>query len=455
MANAQTIPLSDQYNAEALVQFHGADLRYCLDWHEWLYWTGHHWARQGTGEAMRRAKRTVKRLARLIEQMDDAVEIKAHLSHIKSSLSARRLEGMVRLAQSEPTIELTADQLDPNPWLLNCPNGTLNLRNATLKDHDRGDLITKCIPVPYDPDATCPRWEQFLHEIFANDAELIDFIQKAVGYSLTGDVSEQCLFFPYGGGNNGKTTFLNTIHALLGPDYAAQAMPELLLTRQFEPHPTERMDLYSRRFVATVEVEDGKRMAESLVKLLTGNERIRARRMRENTVEFAPTHKLWLAANHKPDIRGRDRGIWRRIRLIPFNIDFTGREDKGLSEKLTYELPGILCWGLRGCLRWQTNGMEPPDAIKKATESYQAEMDMVSDFITDYCVKIPQAKTRVGELYATYKRWCEENHETPVNHRRFGDEMVNHGFPRDTGHGNARFHKGIGLIKPSETEANG
>jgi putative DNA primase/helicase len=440
-----TTPLSDQYNAEALVKAHGADLRYCLDWREWLYWTGERWARQGYGEAMRRAKRTIRGFARLIESLDDDRDIKAHLGHMKSSLSASRLEGMVRLAQSEPGIEILAEQLDTDRWLLNCANGTLDLRSAALHDHDRGNLLTKLAPIAYDPDAMCPRWEQFLREIFNSDQDLIDFVHKAVGYSLSGDVSEQCLFFLYGGGNNGKSAFLNTIHALLGHDYAAQAMPELLLTRQFEPHPTERMDLYGRRFVATVEVEDGKRMAESLVKLLTGGENIRARRMRENTVEFAPTHKLWLAANHKPDIRGRDRGIWRRIRLIPFDVDFTGREDKGLPEKLATELPGILRWAVKGYLRWQINGLEPPDAIKKATESYQAEMDLLGDFLAEHCIIMERATARASDLFTAYRQWCDQNHESAVTQRRFGSDLTSRGFLRYRGTANAHFWRGIGL----------
>jgi putative DNA primase/helicase len=302
--------------------------------------------------------------------------VEAVLKWALTSESGPRIREMLFHAQSERGIPITHHDLDRDPWVLNVGNGTLDLRTGTLRPHQRDDLLMKQAPVRYDPQATCPQWMQFLYEVMNKDMELVSYLQRAVGYSLTGAVNEDALFFLYGTGANGKTTFLNTVLELMG-NYGTQVMSELLMMRHHEQHPTERADLFGRRFVSTAEVDAGRRLSEALVKILTGREKIKARRMREDLWEFLPTHKIWLAANHKPVIRGTDTAIWRRPRLIPFVVTFDGdKKDTTLPDKLKRELPGILRWALEGCLAWKQGGLQEPPGVIAATEAYRQEMDV-------------------------------------------------------------------------------
>ena len=278
---------------------------------------------------------------------------------------------------------MTPQELDTNSWLLNCLNGTLDLLTGELLPHQRDNLITKVAPVEYDPVAKCPVWDRFLSRIMGEDEDLIGFLQQMVGYSLTGDVSEQILFIGYGEGANGKSTFLNTLLGLLG-DYAMKATSDLLMRHQ--GHPTEKADLFGKRFVATIETEDGRRLSEVFVKEATGGDPIRARRLHENFWQFNPTHTLFLATNHRPIIRGTDHAIWRRIRLIPFNVTIPdAKMDKHLIGKLRAEWPGILNWAVRGGLLWQAKGLKTPDRVEAATGIYRREMDVLADFFEDRC----------------------------------------------------------------------
>jgi putative DNA primase/helicase len=439
---AHALPWSDQSNAEALVRLYGLDIRYCHLWKKWLEWNDKHWRLDDTGAVMRLAKDTIKRLAEDLKMVPDD-KVKAFLQHIKSSFSAPHLKAMVSLAESEPTIPVLPRDLDADPWLLNCINGTLALQPGELRLHRRDDLLTKIISVAYNPEAQCPTWLMFLDQIMASNKELIGFLQKAIGYSLTGDVSEQVLFILWGTGANGKSTFLNTIMAMLGP-YAMKATSELLMVSRNDRHPTERADLFSKRFVAAIETEEGQRLAEVFVKEATGGDPIRARRMREDFWEFLPTHKVFLATNHKPVIRGTDHAIWRRIRLIPFTVTIPDDEqDKGLFLKLREELPGILHWAVEGCLAWQREGLGIPGEVKAATEGYRTEMDVIGQFLEEHCILNPQIQARASTLYKVYKEWCEAAGEYAVNQRRFGMSLSERGFTRYTNNG--VWWRGIGL----------
>jgi putative DNA primase/helicase len=276
------------------------------------------------------------------------------------SEAAPRLNAMVELARSEPGIPVLPEQLDKNPWLFNCPNGTLELDTGRLREHRREDYITKLCPTPYDPRATCPTWERLLESVFpsddgAPDRELITFVQRLLGRCLSGDVSEQILAIFWGVGANGKTTLLNGVLETVGTDYTMKAAPNLLMSSKSERHPTERADLFGMRLVVVSETPEDRHLNEAFVKDLTGRERIRARRMREDFWEFDPTHKVILQTNHRPVIRGTDEGIWRRLRLVPFEVRFwdpdeprAGKDvdprlmqDKRLPDKLRAEYPGI------------------------------------------------------------------------------------------------------------------
>jgi putative DNA primase/helicase len=275
-------------------------------------------------------------------------------------------------------------------------------------------------------------WDAFLHRIFGNSEALIEYVQRLIGYCLTGDVSEQILPIFWGTGANGKSTLVNIIFAMLGLDYSMKAPPDLLMVKRNESHPTERADLFGKRFVACIETDEHKRLAESLVKDLTGGDRLRARRMREDFWEFTPSHKAILCTNHKPVIRGTDYAMWRRIHLVPFNVTIPEVErDKKLGEKLSAELPGILAWAVRGCLAWQRDGLGTPSEVVEATMVFRSQQDVLGQFMDECCHNGEKAQSRASVLYAAYKLWADENGERVImSQRSFGLALTERGIER-------------------------
>jgi putative DNA primase/helicase len=328
---------------------------------------------------------------------------------------------MIALAQFQPGIAITPDDLDNDIWLLNVHNGTINLKTGQLRPHSRDDLITRLAPVEYDPQAACPTFERFLERILPSEA-LRQFVQWAIGYALTGDVSEQALFVQYGpGGDNGKSTLLETIMALMG-DYGLTTPAETLMERPSGSVPNDVARLKGSRFVAASESDAGHRLAENTVKRLTGNDTITARFMRAEWFDFRPTHKIFLATNHRPEVRGGgSKSIWDRIKLVPFDVRIPESEqDKKLPEKLRAELPGILAWAVRGCLEWQRGGLEPPVEVELATADYREEMDPLADFFDDELFFGPDEWIESGNLWDTYLAWAERNGQAPSGRTPFG-----------------------------------
>lgn len=275
----------------------------------------------------------------------------------------------------------------------------------------------------------------------------VAFTQRAAGYSLTGITNERCLFFLHGEGRNGKSTLVSMLRKVLGDEYAIGMTGESLMLKTGSTHPTELTDLHGARLAVATETEEGRRMAESLVKQLTGGEdKLKARRMHEDFWEFMPTHKLWICGNHKPQIRGTDNAIWDRIRMIPFRVRFD-EPDTSLPAKLEAELPGILAWCIRGCLEWQRIGLAEPTAVKAATAGYRSEMDVVGAWIDERCIIDPHATTPIGELYADYKEWCMVSGERHSTKKAFGDSLKERGF-EDGRTKSARIRRGIGLLAP-------
>ncbi|AEG14986.1 phage/plasmid primase, P4 family [Desulfofundulus kuznetsovii DSM 6115] len=437
--------LTDLGNARRLVARYGQDLRYCHPWGKWLVWTGKGWKVDETGAVLRLAKETVRNIYAEAAAEPDEKARQRIVDHALRSESAGRIKAMVALAESEPGIPVLPAELDRDPWLLNVLNGTIDLRTGELRPHRREDMLTKIAPVEYDPQAKCPRWEQFLNEIMDGNRNLMGFLQRAVGMSLTGDTSEHVLFILHGSGRNGKSTFLNTLLALLG-DYGMTAAPDLLMAKQNDRHPTELADLFGKRLVVSIESDEGRRLAESLIKQLTGGDKIKARRMREDFWEFSPSHKLWLATNHKPRVRGTDVAIWSRLKLIPFAVTFPeDKQDKQLAKKLLAELPGILRWAVEGCLTWQRDGLGVPEEVKAATESYRQEQDVLAAFLNECCIINPLAKVAARNLYKAYVDWCGENGEHPLAQRNFGMRLAERGFVSKKGTAGRYFWEGIGL----------
>lgn len=452
---SETFHLTDYGNAQRLVAAHGHDLRYCHPWKKWLVWDGQRWREDDTGKVMRRAKETVRGMYGEAERIENERERREFLQFVLRSESRDRLAAMVSLAASEPGIPVLPSELDRDPWLLNVKNGVVDLRTGELRPHLREDMLTKIAPVEYHPTAKCPRWEKFLYEIMDGNRNLVGFLQRAAGMSLTGDVSEHVLLILYGIGRNGKSTFLNTLLAMTG-DYGMTAPPDLIMAKQNDRHPTELADLFGKRFVTSIESDQGRRLAEALIKQLTGGDPIKARRMREDFWQFMPTHKLWLATNHKPRVRGTDVAIWSRLKLIPFVVTFPeDKQDKKLPAKLREELPGILAWCVEGCLAWQKYGLGIPDEVAAATENYRQEQDVLAAFLADCCIINPLAKAAAKELYQTYLAWCEENGERPMSQRDLGMQLSERGFDNQKSTGGRIFWFGIGLRESGASGPSG
>jgi putative DNA primase/helicase len=334
--------------------------------------------------------------------------------------------------------------------ILTVANGTLDLHTGALREHRRADLATKLAPVAYSPDATAPTWGAFLDRILP-DHDVQEFVRRAVGYSLTGETGEQVLFLCWGTGANGKTTFIETIMAILG-DFALKTPAETLLAKRDNTIPNDVAALRGARFVAAVESEDGRRLAEVRVKELTGGDSVSARFMRAEWFTFKPVAKLWLATNHRPVVRGTDEAIWRRIRLIPFNVTIPGPErDPTLPAQLRAELPGILRWAVDGCMAWQHKGLGAPAAVLAATRSYRAEQDVLGAFIAERCLLAPERWVSSASLYAAYRNWCEDSGEHAATQRALGLALRERGF-EDAREGKARSRgwQGVGLLDHSK-----
>ena len=425
-------------NMERLVAAHGHRLRYCFPLGKWFVWNDRQWLPDDTGIVEQYAKRTVRDLYREVANIDDDQQRQAMARWALKSEEQKVIKHMIDLARSEPPIPILPDELDRDPWLLNCPNGTVSLRTGKLRPHRQEDLISKCTAVPCDLQADCPLWRDTLATIFDRDEELIAYVQRALGYSLSGDIGEHAMFLCFGTGRNGKNTVLDTVRTLLS-DYATVVNPRLLLSAGSNDHPAMVADLLGRRFVPTSEIEEGERLAESLVKRLTGDKTVKARFMRGNPFEFPLLCKLWMLANCKPEIHGQDEGIWSRIRLIPFEVFIPPENQiKNLSERLIKdEGPAILGWLVRGCLDWQQHGLGEPAKVVEAIRSYRSEQDVVGDFIGQCCESYldnpslrESVRVKAADLYMRYVTWCKDNGEkTVLTNRRFGSEMTRRGYP--------------------------
>jgi putative DNA primase/helicase len=357
---------------------------------------------------------------------------------------------MLHLAEVETGIPALPKDMDADPWSFNCRNGTIDLQAGRLRPHRRSDLITKLCDLDYDPDAPCPLWEATLAKFFAREsperqAALIDYWQRLCGYAMTGVVRDQVMPVAFGTGSNGKSTILGTLMDVFGPDYAMKCPPDLLMAKRNDSHPTERTDLFGKRLVVAIETESGRRLNETMVKELTGNDSIRARRMREDNWEFKPTHTLIMATNHKPVIRGTDKGIWRRLKLVPFTVSV---EDAAaimdMPERLRAEWPGVLAWCVRGCLEWQRRGLDAPAEVLDATKGYKAEQDVLGLFLDECTTRGPNLKAKASQLYARYKGWAETGNEYALSQRLFGEALHERGI--ESKRSNGFWHIGIGLL---------
>ena len=362
----------------------------------------------------------------------------------------RTIAAGLKLSKHVLLIEYGA--LNADPWLFNVQNGTFDLRTGRLRSHDPADLITFFSPVNYDPAARCPTWERFLFEVFAGDRDMVAFIQRAVGWSLTGVVKERALFFLYGDtGKNGKTTLVEAIMKLVGAcgetnyGYGRKVGADTFMkSKNPEDNQRKAATLAGPRFVCTSEVDEEHRLNEQLIKDITGGDTLEGRRLYQEAFTFKPQFKPWMYGNHKPEIRGTDDAIWSRVRLVPFEVSFKGREDLNLANKLEAELSGILNWAIEGCLDWQRHGLQPPAKVQAATQAYREEMDVFGPFIRECCVIHPHAEVWANDLWNAYKAWCANAGVKEHNQTKFGRYLTANRWRADGTSGRIK-RLGIGL----------
>jgi putative DNA primase/helicase len=432
-APAKRYTFDDMGNAERIYDAYGGFIRYSYTDKRWLYYDTRKWCMDTTGEIERAAEQAIKALdadepmyARAAELDDEGGDgegkklYKAYLAHKKYSRSNRGKKAM--LDELRHKIPISPMQTDIDGMLLNTPTGILDLREGALRPHDPEAYITKIAHVEYDPTATCPTWERFLGEIFGGDTDLINYVQRAVGYSMTASTVEQCVFFLHGSGSNGKSTFLSIIREMMG-DYTVNIQPETIMVKNSPGGANSDIArLKSARLVTTVEPNEGARLNEGLLKQLSGEDPVTARRLYGDEFEFIPQFKLWMATNHRPLIRGTDDGIWRRIKMIPFTVQIPDeKKDKLLAGKLRRELPGIFNWAIDGCQKYQESGLQEPRSVRGSTMEYRKDMDAIQQFINECCEQ--SGECPAVSLYSAYSDWAKRNHQYEMNNNVFGRKM--------------------------------
>lgn len=452
-------PYTDTGNAERVLHRHGSDLRYCPPWRKWLAWDAARFRPDDAGRVDQLVKATFRAMKREAAELEDAEDPRAvpMFKHAHKCEANKKIRDTIERMTKEAGVCVTPQDLDADPWLLNCTNGTLDLRSFELRPPRQSDLITKLCPVDYDPSATCPVFLAFLDRIFEGNGNLIRFVQRVVGYTLTGVTSERALFILWGTGRNGKSTLLGVLRKMLG-DYASQTAADTLMAKRHEGIPNDVARLKGARYVSATETDEGKRLAEGLIKRMTGGEDVlTARFMRAEFFDFVPEFKLFLATNHKPEVRGTDPAIWDRIKLIPFNVRITESEqDTDLPAKLEAELAGVLAWAVEGCRQWRVGGLEVPDEVKAATQDYREEQDRVGDFIAELCERGERFVYGATPLYEAYKLWCQLNGEEAMNQTAFGRRMGGLGFAngRDSDTGR-KLWKGLRVRSHETHDPNG
>jgi len=418
-------PLSDMGNAEFFAAQHADTIRYDHRRDRWLVWHNHSWRADDTAMILRAAKATARRRYEDAWDLEDDDDRKAAAKHAFQLEARAKVDAMLALAKSEIPIADAGGSWDIDPWLMGFKNGVLDLRTSVFRNGRPEDRITMRAGVAYDPLAECPRWHQFLAEIFNDDIDLVDFVWRALGYSLTGDTREQVVFILYGDGSNGKSRFLGATREALG-DYAHNAPFSTFETGigARAAIPNDVAALVGRRLVTSSETGVNSRMNEARMKALTGGDRMTARFLHGEFFEFQPVSKFWLGVNHRPRVYDDSYGFWRRVRLIPFDQTFKGdTDDKNLENKLRRELPGIMAWMVQGCLTWQREGLESPAGVTVATEEYRESTNPISEFVDECVVREEGAVVQASAAWNAYKEWCEREQVTKreeISRTRFG-----------------------------------
>jgi putative DNA primase/helicase len=432
--------LPPRFSEEALAlrfsRLYADELRYVAAWGRWLYWDKKRWREDATLAVYDRARGICRQASAECTHDEKTIAVR-----LAASATVAAVE---RLARADRRHAAVVDQWDADPWLLNTPDGTVDLRRGELREHCREQYLTKLTAA--GPRGKGNLWLSFLERVTNGDSELRAFLQRVIGYCVTGITREHALFFCYGTGANGKSVFLSTIAGVLG-DYAKTAPASAFTASNTEQHPTDLAGLRGARFVTAIETEDGRWWAEAKIKSLTGGDSIAARFMRQDFFEYVPQFKLVVAGNHKPGLRNVDEAIRRRLHLIPFTVTIAeGERDLELAEKLKPEYPGILQWAIEGCLAWQREGLNSPNVVRNATSEYLAAEDAIGRWIEDRCVTGRQLWTAGAVLFSDWQQWCEQSGERPGSRKRLSQALEAQGFIQErTGANSTRGFAGIAL----------
>ena len=443
----------DVGNGQRFRKMYGDIVRWCPQFKKYLVWDGMRWIPDDTDQ--------VRLLAQSVMGAYGVQAAKAgDESQMRFAAGCRRSSRITNaLREAQPHLACHASELDTDPWLLNFRNGTVDLRTGELLPHNRGHFITKVIEHEFRPGAECPLFLRFLERITGGGPDVLEaaaarsqrlmiFLQRALGYSLTGVTCEKVVFLLYGPHDNGKSTLLALFLRMLGP-YAILLQIESLMARQQETNNSQAdlADLKGARFVMTSETEEGQRLAEGKLKRITqGTGRIKAARKFENPIEFSESHKLWLDCNFLPIVRGHDEAIWRRLRTIPFNVVIPPEEqDRNLSSKLLKEAEGILAWAVRGAQDWYSGGLPATTDVDDVGEEWRRDADQIGRFIEQCCTTPPTAQVSARGLYTAYKQWAESAGERWETEKKLSERMQERGFVKERKE-SGNIYLGIGLL---------
>jgi len=440
-------------SAKRMAMMNKGKLRFVIETRQWLNWNGNLWQLVDENRVYAAGKEVSVQLhieAGEIFDTDKRARLKKHAYALETR---RGLDNMIKLLESEKEIATHVSDLDQHGFLLPVKNGVVDLKTGQHAPPDQSLLLTHGTDVCFDASAKCPQWERFLREVMNGDQELVTYVRRAIGYNLTDRTSEHKLFFLYGFGANGKSTFLNVLRALLG-DLGTQAAGETVLeSKRNSSGPSgDIARLRGKRLVAISELDDGKHLAEAMVKSLTGGDAITARHLYGRDFTFTPVAKFWIAANHKPTIKGNDNGIWRRIKMIPFTATFSeAQQDKDLERKLMAELPGILNWAIAGCIDWQLNGLPDAVAIKNATKEYRSEMDILALWLDECAVVGKKYEVKFADAHDSFKPWGMTNYNCEYSGIKFGKLLAERGFEKTTrphrGYKGLQLREGFGSLE--------
>ncbi|HEX2460895.1 MAG TPA: phage/plasmid primase, P4 family [Vicinamibacterales bacterium] len=437
---ADTFHLSDTGNAEFFAAANGDAVRYDHGRLKWFVFTGQHWRPDSTSRVHQLALDAIRARQRAGVGKPDCLKWAA------GSESRKKREDMVHLAEKIAALSVTGDDWDTNPWLLGVQNGVLDLQTGQRRDGTPADAITKVTPVPYDPNAACPRWDRFMCEVFADHLDVANYLRRVMGYALTGIITEQVFWILFGKGANGKSTLMETLmRCVFGDDYAwTMPFPSADWSNAMSEY--QKASLAERRMIAASEVARSRELNEQMIKSLTGGDTINARHPYGRPFKFGPIAKFFLRVNEKPVIRDQSHGMWRRVKLVPFTQTFP--IDNSLADTLAAEASGILAWAVRGCLEWQRDGLQHPEVVEAATKEYQAESDPLADFIAERCVVVATAKVAAGVLFKNYINWCDAGQragDDRLSQKAFGTRLKELFEAREEGRNRVMTYLGIGL----------